>query len=162
MVIDDGSFTLLALSSFWDQKFWHFQLPQCHPNWANELSGYKERNCQLLTYKEVVWIWEIVCVVMTTIHKFPFTALSEQKHGVCHPPWGETLDAFTALMGRRIELKWSPSMFFFLLWGCSISKVLWCWLSRLQGGARKWEIKACLWAMFLQVWQATMTWWMTS
>jgi hypothetical protein len=48
----------------------------------------QERNCQLLTYKEVVWIWEIVCVVMMTIHKFPFTTLSEQNmeyailHGV--------------------------------------------------------------------------------
>jgi hypothetical protein len=37
MVTDDGSFTLLALPSIQDQKFFHFQFPECHPNWANEL-----------------------------------------------------------------------------------------------------------------------------
>ncbi len=41
------------------------------------------------------------------------------------------------------QLKWLPSMFLFLLWECSIGNMFWWWLSRLQGGARKWEIKAC-------------------
>jgi len=54
MVIDDGSFTLLA-SSIWDHKFSQFQLPECQPNWVNELCVWmQERNCQLFMHKESV------------------------------------------------------------------------------------------------------------
>ncbi len=37
MVIDDGSFALLASSSIWDQNFSPFQISECHWNWVLKL-----------------------------------------------------------------------------------------------------------------------------
>jgi hypothetical protein len=112
MVTDDGSFTMLALSSIWDQKFLHFRLPECHPNWANELClDARKKLSTLDIQRSCLDLRDCLCCDDDDSW-VSFYNTFWAKHGVCHPPRGETLDAFTALTGRRIALKWSPSMFF--------------------------------------------------
>jgi hypothetical protein len=50
---------------------------------------------------------------------------NEQNLECAVPSWGETLDALTALKGRRIPVE-LIAITFFLLQGCSIAKAFWC------------------------------------
>jgi len=163
MMIDDVSFTLLASSSTWDRKFSPFQVSECHWNWALKLGDrtlcldaskkfstlYVQRSC-CLNFRDCLsfdyddpWVscyntlWE-----MSKTWSVPFL------HGV--KLWMHSLH-----WKVEYQLKWLPSVFFFLLQGFSIAKAFWYWLSRLQGGARNWKIEAhgqCFYKCGRQLW----------